>query len=126
MNEIVQVRPGNALRLVAIFAQPPPPSFPPVNPAPIQSIPLPSGEVVTVVGNLYNPAGPLVVVLFDALNNPTTVAATPTQASTGIYYVDVLIPPNAWPGKWRHQWYQQGAAVDSNFLQQHAFEVLAL
>jgi len=124
-NEPTTVKPGNALRLIAIFAQPPVPSFPPSTTPPIQSIELPNGEVVTVTGTLFNPPGPLVVVLHGADGSQTTLG-TPTSSSTGLFYVDALIPLSAWPGIWNHRWYQQGVPVDSNFLQEHSFEVVSL
>lgn len=117
------IKPGNAIRLVAIFAQPPPPTYPPSSPPPSQTIQLPDGTSTTIFGTLFNPAGPLNVILHDAAGNSTTLG-TPTNSSVGIFYIDTLIPlVGAWPGTWTHRWYQQGVSVDANFLGEKTFEV---
>ena len=119
---MTEIKPGNAIRLVAIFAQPPPPTTAPSPPPPSTTLTLPNGEVVTVFGNLYNPPGPLVVMLHDPSGNATNVGAA-TMSVTGVWYVNALIPLTGWPGSWQHRWYQQGVAVDANFLQERTFRV---
>lgn len=120
-DELLHVKPGNAIRLVAIFAQLAPPTNNPNQP-PSQSLVLPNGQQVTVFGTLFNPPGPLIVIV-NGPNATQFTAPAPTLSDTGVGYVDVLIPIGSWPGKWQHRWYQQGAAVDANFLQEDNFWV---
>lgn len=126
-NEPTHVKPGNAIRLVGIFAQPPVPTNNPNQP-PSQSIVLPNGETVVVFGTLFDPPGPLLIIVNGADGSQTPVGPA-LRGDTGIWYFDFLVPlvpAPAWPGPWNHRWYQNGVAVDANFLQERTFWVDAL
>lgn len=115
-------KPGNDIWLFATFAQIAPPTFPPSSPPPQQTIQMPDGTMETIYGTLYDPPGPIVVVVHGADGSQTTLSS-PATSSTGLFYIKFTIPNPAWAGTWCHRWYQQGVVNSANFLAEKNFEV---